>query len=278
MLDCGEKMKNRLLQEKRDCLLRILERYAGLVVAFSGGVDSTCLAAAAHRVLGEKVLCVTAVSPIHPARERSAAVQTAEAIGVRHVVLSARELEDPDFLANQRGRCYICKKHLFEEIWKIAGEHGIETVVDGTNTDDLSDYRPGLKAASELGIVLPFLEAGLSKTEIRHLSRQMHLPTWNRPSMACLATRIPYETPITRQILEMVDKAEEILAACGFPVCRVRYHGPVARIEVDPAGFRQLMSDPLRRTIVEKFRDIGFLHISLDMEGYVRGSMNRNGA
>ncbi len=260
---------------KKKRLEELLRRMDGLAVAFSGGVDSTFLLAVARQVLGDRVMAVTAQSPLHSQREHEAAVAIARRLGARHRLAASREMELPEFVANTRDRCYVCKKHVLGVVLRIASEEGMRHVAHGVNVDDLGDYRPGLKAAEEMGVRAPLLEAGLAKSEIRLLSRRMRLPTWNKPSMACLASRIPYGTPITAEALRKVEAAEGVMYAAGFAAFRVRLHGPVARIEVDRRGFKKLMAGPVRADIVQKLRALGFQHVAVDLEGYVQGSLNR---
>ncbi len=181
----------------------------------------------------------------------------------------------PDFRANEKGRCYICKKNMLTRVLEISAENNIPHVAHGANLDDLNDYRPGFKAAREMGVIAPLMDAGLAKADIRALSKTMNLETWDKPAMACLASRIPYQTPITPEILKMVERAEAILMDLGFNACRLRHHGPVARIEVPPDRIAALLAEPLRKKIVRRLHEIGYLHVSLDLEGYVQGSLNR---
>lgn len=261
--------------KKKKRLTAILKAYDRLVVAFSGGVDSTFLLAAAQEALGERVTAVTADSPIHSRREIREALETAKALGVKHIVMPFAEMTVPGFAANPPDRCYTCKQIIFAEIIRIAASMGVERVAHGVNLDDLGDYRPGLKAAEEMGVAAPLVEAGLNKADIRALSRRMGLPTWNKPSMACLASRIPYGRPITPGVLKMVEAAEEILQGVGFSGCRVRHHGDVARIEMAARDVNRAMRPAVRSQILKGLKDIGFTHVAVDLEGYVRGSLNR---
>lgn len=261
--------------DKKKRLRGILQAYDGLVVAFSGGVDSTFLLAAAKEALGDRVTAVTADSPIHSRREIREALETAKALGVTHIVVPFAEMTDPGFIANPPDRCYTCKQLIFAEIIRIAASMGMERVAHGVNLDDLGDYRPGLKAAEEMGVVAPLADAGLTKADIRALSRRMELPTWNKPSMACLASRIPYGRPITPEVLKMVEAAEEILQGLGFSGCRVRHHGEVARIEMAAGDVNRAMRPAVRSQILKDLKDIGFAHVAVDLEGYVQGSLNR---
>jgi pyridinium-3,5-biscarboxylic acid mononucleotide sulfurtransferase len=263
------------LKEKKKRLLGILEACDSLAVAFSGGVDSTFLLAVAKEVLGEKVLAVTATSAIHPQAESLAAAEIARALGVSHRMVPSREMDLPDFVANPSNRCYVCKRHVMAEVIRIAAEMGIAHVAHGVNVDDLGDFRPGLKAAEEMGLLAPLLEAGLTKADIRALSRRMGLATWNKPSMACLASRIPYGTAITPENLRMVEAAEDFLRGLGFAGGRVRHHGDVARIELAQRDLKKTLKEPARTAIVQRMHAIGFRYVAVDLEGYVMGSLNR---
>lgn len=263
-------------EEKKQRLVEILKQFDSLIVAFSGGVDSTFLLAVAKQVLGSRVVAVTAASPVHPERETGSAVRIAKDMGVEHIVLRPGEMHLPDFTANSKDRCYVCKKNLLLTIFTIAREKGIKYVIHGANADDNLDYRPGALAADEAGVRSPLSEAGLTKDEIRGLSKAMGLPTWNKPAMACLASRIPYGTVITRKALEMIDRAETVVSGFGFTGCRVRYHGSVARIEVNPEEIGKITDKPVREAVVRELRKIGFSHIAVDIEGYVQGSLNRD--
>jgi len=261
--------------KKKKRLMAILKAYERLVVAFSGGVDSTFLLAATQEALGDRVTAVTADSPIHSRREIREALETAKALGVKHIVVPFAEMTAPGFAANPPDRCYSCKQIIFSEIIRIAASMGVERVAHGVNLDDLGDYRPGLKAAEEMGVVAPLADAGLSKADIRALSRRMGLATWNKPSMACLASRIPYGRPITPGVLKMVEAAEEILQGLGFSGCRVRHHGDVARIEMAARDVSRAARSAVRSQILKGLKDIGFTHVAVDLEGYVQGSLNR---
>jgi uncharacterized protein len=263
------------LKEKKQRLVGILETCDALAVAFSGGVDSTFLLAVAKDVLGGRVLAITATSAIHPLTESRAAAEIAGALGVTHRVVSSREMELPEFVANPSNRCYVCKRHVMADVVRIAAEMGIAHVAHGVNVDDLGDFRPGLKAAEELGLLAPLVAAGLTKADIRALSRRMGLATWNKPSMACLASRIPYGTAITPENLRMVEAAEDFLRGRGFAGCRVRHHGAVARIELARRDIKKALTEPVRTAIVHRMREIGFQYVAVDLEGYVMGSLNR---
>ena len=256
-------------------LKSILRRCDHLMVAFSGGTDSTFLLASAQEVLQDRVLAVTAESPLHPRREKELAIALARKLGVQHILIEAQEMSLPAFRANPVDRCYICKRSLFEHLMQEAQALGITHIAHGANCDDLNDYRPGFKAAEEMGILAPLIEAHLSKAEIRRLSKAMGLETWDKPPMACLASRIPYHRPITPDALRRVEAAEMVLQDMGFNACRVRYHDDVARIEIAPEAFARLMEPGRREEIVAQLRRIGFRQIALDLEGYRQGSMNR---
>jgi uncharacterized protein len=268
-------MDKHVARSKKENLLSQLDKLGSLLVAFSGGVDSAFLLASAHQVLGEKLLAVTARSIIHPVREAEDAAEFVRERSIHHLVFNSEEMTLPEFVANGPDRCYYCKRHLIEELFRIAREHGIEHVAHGANTDDLSDYRPGFRAANEAGVLAPLIDAGLSKEEIRFLSREMGLSTWDKPPMPCLASRIPYGSPITEGKLRMVQEAEGFLLERGFKEVRVRHHGSMARIEVGSGEQGKIMAEGLRQAIVDTFREIGFEHVALDLEGYLSGKMNR---
>ena len=267
---------NRLsLNNKKKRLALILKGLDSLMVAFSGGADSAFLLAVAHDVLKDNVVAVTAVSQIHPAREKKKAMKFVKNYGIKHIILQSDEMSLPAFVANRKDRCYVCKKNLFEKLIKIASDIGIKYIAHGANTDDLEDFRPGLTAAQEMGVLAPMIDAGLTKDDIRLLSKEMNLETWNKPALACLATRIPYGTSITVKALEMVDQAEGVLINLGFNACRVRKYENTARIEVNPEEIENISDKKIRETIVEKLKKIGFSHVTVDLEGYVRGNMNK---
>lgn len=268
-------MDKNSITEKKERLIHQVREAGSLLVAFSGGVDSSFLLAVAHETLGKRVVAATAISEIFPAREKDMAVEFTGERGIEHIVFRSEETGIPDFVSNGPDRCYHCKKSLFKQLINIAEERGMKHVAHGANADDMEDYRPGLRAAKEMGIVAPLVDAGLRKPDIRFLSKEMGLSTWDKPAMACLATRIPYGSPVTAEKLKMIEEAEAFLFDSGVSQCRVRHHGSVARIEVDSSSIKMIMADDLRKAIVRKFREIGFLHVAVDLEGYVSGSMNQ---
>ncbi len=248
-----------------------------VLVAFSGGVDSTFLLHAAVEALSkENVLAVTAVSEIMPRREKTAAVETARQLGVEHTLVQSAEMTDPRFTANPHDKCYFCKKIRFSALLELAASRGFQFVLDGENADDASDYRPGSVAARELGVRSLLREAGLAKAHIRSLSRAFGLSTWNKPSCACLASRIPYDQPITSETLSQIDAGESFLLSLNlFQQVRVRHHGDTARIEVLPEDLLKLTENSVRERVVDYFKSIGFLFVALDLEGYATGRLNR---
>ena len=263
-------------EEKLCRLKEELLHLESVVVAYSGGVDSTFLLRVCRDVLQEKVLAVTASSSIYPSQELVKAAEIAKSLSVRHLVIKTRELENPIFVNNTPDRCYYCKLELFGELKKLAIEYGMKNVVDGSNYNDLNDYRPGAKAATELGIRQPLQEAQLTKEEIRALSREMGLPTWNKPSLACLASRLPYGIPITAQCIATIDAAEAYLRGLGIEQVRVRHYGKAARIEVMPHDMGILFNDPNRQRIINHLRELGYIYITIDLAGYRSGSMNED--
>ena len=256
-------------------LERILSRCGSALIAFSGGVDSTFLLAVARDVLGDRAVAATVAFPAVPAAEVKEARALARRIGARHVVVKADELLDLEgFAGNPPDRCYHCKKAILSKLGAVARRRGLACIIEASNTDDAGDYRPGRRAVRELGARSPLVEAGISKKDVRELSRARGLPTWSKPSAACLASRIPYGERITRARLSRIEKGEAVLAAAGFSPARLRDHGGVARIEVPPEEMPRLLGAGLRRRIAQKLKALGFRYAAADLEGYRSGSMN----
>ncbi|UCE35009.1 MAG: ATP-dependent sacrificial sulfur transferase LarE [Deltaproteobacteria bacterium] len=262
------------IQGKSQNLEHILLDMESVLIAFSGGVDSTLLLRVAKDVLGTKVLAVTASSAVYPAEEIEQAKALAQNLQSRHQVIETRELTNPKFVSNPKDRCYWCKKELFAELTSIARENNLNCVVDGSNLDDLDDFRPGMKAARELGVRSPLQEAMLTKADIRSLSKRMGLPTWSKPSLACLASRLPYGTRITMEKLVRIDRAEHFLKDLGFTHVRVRHHDTIARIEVPEKDIPRLVSEKPKSQILSYFKTLGYSYVTVDLEGYRTGSLN----
>jgi len=262
--------------EKEKRLFKALEKYSSLMVAFSGGVDSAYLLYAARRVMGGRVIAITAVSDIHPERETAAAEEFCRQMGVYHVLVNLELTNLPGFTKNSRDRCYVCKRHLFAAFWDEAKKKAVQYIAHGANLDDDKDFRPGLSAARELGVDAPLSDAGLAKRDIRDLSRHAGLSTWDKPASGCLATRIPYGTEIRYEELKRVEKGEQILIDAGFTESRVRFYGSLAKIEVSQADINRLVRPEHRIHIVHRFREIGFLYVAVDLEAYQSGRLNRS--
>jgi len=263
-----------MITTKLDTLKTILIDMQSVLVAYSGGVDSTFLLKVAHDTLGDKVLAVTEFSPVYPSEETEQAKQLAHEMGVHHEFLETQELSNQNFLNNPKERCYWCKKDLFSDLLDLAQKRNIRYVLDGANFDDIGDWRPGMQAARELGVRSPLKEAEFTKDEIRRFSKNLGLPTWNKPSFACLASRFPYDTPISERKLRIVDQAERFLRKSGLTQFRVRHHDAIARIEVPSEDLTNLVTEPLRTHVIEFFKELGYTYVTIDLEGYRMGSMN----
>jgi uncharacterized protein len=261
-------------EEKYRKLCGILEEMGEVIIAFSAGVDSTFLLSVANDVLGKSVLAVTAVSPTYTAEEREKAAEIVESLNVRHRFISSEELSNPEFARNPPERCFHCKTELFTKLRRIADADNVAFVLDASNADDCSDYRPGRMAAKKLGVRSPLVEAGMTKQDIRHLSRRRGLPTWDAPASACLASRFPYGEAITVEKLNRVELAESFLRRLGFLGVRVRSHGDMARIEVDQESISEIATSDLCRQISARLKEIGFAYVTIDLDGYRTGSMN----
>jgi uncharacterized protein len=265
---------DRDLRLRETLLLDQLRGLPSLIVAYSGGVDSAYLAWAAHRVLGSRALAVTADSPSYPERQRTMALAIARDFNLGHEIVSTRELERPEYRANPANRCYYCKHELYSVLSALARARGFAAIADGSNADDRGDYRPGRQAAREFGVLSPLDHAALSKTDIRELSREAGLPTWDEPASACLSSRIPYHSEVTDEKLRVIEQAEDAVRALGFRVLRVRHHGEVARIELARDELARALEPGISSAIDTALRALGFRYVTLDLKGYRLGSLN----
>ncbi len=262
------------VEEKRQQLVNIINDMGSMIVAYSGGVDSAFLATVAHEVLGDKALSVTANSPSLAPSELEEAIALATDQKIHYQIIETKETEREDYQANNPDRCFFCKDELYSHLIKFADQQGYAVITNGTNVDDLGDYRPGLEAAKQYGVRSPLVEADLTKQDIRDLSKEMGLPTWDKPAQACLSSRIPYGTMVTVEALTRIAKAEHFLRSKGFKQLRVRHHDTVARIEIEPQEFPALLDDSIRNEITEYFKSIGYSYVTMDMNGFRSGSLN----
>jgi uncharacterized protein len=261
-------------KKKYEMLKKYISALDNLIIAFSGGTDSTFLLKTAHEVLGNKIIAVTAKSCSFPQRELNETIAFCEKESIRQIICDLEELNIEGFARNPTNRCYLCKKELFAKIWSVAKDNDIYNVSEASNIDDDRDYRPGLKAVSEYGVKSPLRHVKLTKDEIRSLSKRLGLPTWNKQPFACLISRFPYGEDITTQRLSMIDRAEQLLLDIGLRQVRVRHHGNLARIETDELGFNILMEHNQRTKVYKQFKEIGFTYVAIDIIGYRTGSMN----
>jgi uncharacterized protein len=268
----GDVMTNPTEKMKR--LREILSPMQGVLVAYSGGTDSTFLLKVASDVLGRRVMAVTARSETYPTVELEEAKKNAKRLGVKHLVIETHELDNEKFASNPPDRCYYCKRELFSELWEIVRKYGLNCVLDGSNSDDVHDFRPGARAGKELGVRSPLREAELTKHDIRLLSKRMGLPTWDKPAAACLASRLPYGSRVTSAKLHRIAKAEDIVQSLGIRQVRVRHHEDIARIEVPPADFQKLLTRQTAERVVREIKKLGYQYVTLDIQGYRTGSMN----
>lgn len=262
------------VMDKLENLKKILTHLKSLVIAFSGGVDSTFLAKVASDVLHDKIILCTAVSETYTDSELQKATDNANRFGAKHIIIETEELDNPNFASNPYNRCYYCKSELFSKLNKIKEEFGFNYVADGATLDDLADFRPGRQAAAECGVVSPLKDAGLKKSDIRYYSQKLGLNTWDAPALACLSSRIPYGTPISKDILTKIKLGEDIMRSQNFKIFRVRHHDNIVRIEVAKEEIEKLLNSEIREKITNELKKIGYIYITMDLDGYRTGSMN----
>ena len=262
------------VDQRYEALISIVRALDSVVIGYSGGTDSALLVKVAHDQLGERALAVTAVSPSYPEREKRDAIELAAQLGVRHHLVDSHEFEQPGYVANAPNRCFFCKQELFDILSSVAREQGFSTIAYGAITDDLGDFRPGMDAARKAGARAPLLEAGLSKADVREISRRLGLRTWDRPASACLSSRIPHGTPVDAADLGRVERCEDFLIENGFTQVRVRAHGEIARIECRPVDLPRLVEPELAARLAARFKELGFRYVTVDIEGYRTGSLN----
>jgi pyridinium-3,5-biscarboxylic acid mononucleotide sulfurtransferase len=262
------------VRQKEERLAEILRELKSVVVGFSGGVDSAYLAYMSNRVLGKEALCVTAISPSYPTFQIKETNEFVERFQLNHLVIESEELDNPEYRENPPNRCYFCKSELFSKLQALAQERGYQVVIDGTNFDDMGDFRPGRRAAAEYSVRSPLLESHMTKLDIRELSRRAGLPTWDKPALPCLSSRFPYGTSISAERLSVVDQGENILRNFGFRVFRVRFHEELVRLEFSPEELPKALNVTMAAILVKEFKAIGFKYVTLDLEGYRSGALN----